>query len=193
MQGKRAGMWSTGPLKLLVFFMENPYGEVYLRQAAKNISLSPFAVKKYADLLLEENLITEERRANLRYFKANTGSLPFRHLKIAHSLDAIAKSGLVEYILKNTPNVSSIVLFGSTAQGEDDEKSDLDIVVIGARKQTHPTEIEGKLGREINTHVFSWAEWKKKAVVDKPFYKEVVTTGIPLHGEMPHVPWRRKQ
>jgi len=174
-------------LKLLTFFMDNPYGEVYLREAATRINLSPFAVKKYAEMLLKEGFIVEERRANLRYFKANTGSLSLRYMRIARNLDLIRRAGLVADIVKGIPNLSSIVLFGSMASGENDGGSDLDLVVIGSKKEIDLTECEGKLDREVNTHVFSWAEWKRKAAEDAPFYKEVVKYGIPLYGEMPQM------
>ncbi|MFH1054562.1 MAG: nucleotidyltransferase domain-containing protein [Candidatus Altiarchaeota archaeon] len=190
MRGKNVSIWDVGPMKLLTFFMDNPYGEVYLREAAKKIHLSPFAVKKYADILLKESLIVEERRANLRNFKANMGSLFFRHLKVARNLDLITKSNLLGYLVKHTPNVSSIVLFGSMARGEDDGRSDLDLVVIGAKKQINLSEYEEKVGREINVHVFSWADWQKKAAEDAPFYNEVIASGIPLQGEIPQVRWK---
>ena len=70
-------------LRVARFFLENPYEEVYLRQLAKKLGLSAFAIKKYADLLIKENLIKEERKANLRYFKSNINNLFFKYIKIA--------------------------------------------------------------------------------------------------------------
>ena len=43
------------PLRILKFFLDNPYEEVYLRELAKKLKLSAFAVKKYADILIKEN------------------------------------------------------------------------------------------------------------------------------------------
>lgn len=174
-------------LRVLKYFIDNPYGEVYLRELAKKTKLSPFAVKKYADLLLKQNLILEERKANLRYFKANIGSLYFRHLKISFNIDLLLKSGLVEYLQDNIANVSSIVLFGSMAKGEDDEKSDVDILIIGKEKHLDLRKYEEKIEREITTHTFLWSDWNKKSKEDKAFYLEIIANGICLYGEKPVV------
>ena len=176
-------------LKELKFFLENPYEEVYLRELAKKTKLSPYAAKKYADMLVKEGLIKDERKANLRYFKANIGNQFFRHLKIAFSINALAKSGLVGHLMSNTANVSAVVLFGSMAKGEDDEKSDTDILAIGKEKGKHidMREIEEKLNKDVNLHVFSWSEWNKQAKNNKAFYFEIISHGIPLYGELPIV------
>ena len=100
------------PLKILKFFLENPYDEVYLRELAKKLKISPFAVKMYIDFLVREDLVKEERKANLRYFKANINNLFFKHLKISFNINSLLKSGVIEFIKNNLANVSSIVLFG---------------------------------------------------------------------------------
>lgn len=177
-------------LKALKFFLKNPYTEVYLRELAKKLALSPYATKKYVDLLVEQGLIKEERKANLRYFKANTNNLFFKHLKISFSINIILQSGLVEFLTEQIPNASSIVLFGSMAKGEDDEESDADILVIGKEKNLDLSKMEEKIGKEINLHIFSWSKWNKKSRQDEPFYYEIVGYGIVLHGEMPLVKWK---
>lgn len=177
-------------LETLKFFLENPYDEVYLRQLAKKLSLSVFAIKKYADLLVKENLILEERKANLRYFKANIGNLFFKHLKIAFNIGLLMKSGLIHFINENLANVSSIVLFGSMAKGEDDKQSDIDILIIGKEKSLNLNKFEEKIGKEITLHIFSWSEWNKQEEENRAFYLEVILYGIPLYGELPLAKWK---
>ncbi len=172
-------------LSVLKFFLENPYEEFYLRQLAKQLKLSPFAIKKYADLLVKENVIAEERKANLRYFKANTSNLFFRHLKIAFNVQSIAKCGLLDFLRQNLANVSAIVLFGSLAKGENDRNSDVDILVIGKEKRLRLEKFEELINREVTLHVFSWSEWNAKVKQDKAFYAEIISHGIPLYGELP--------
>jgi len=181
------------PLKIFNFFFESPYKEAYLRELSKKLKLSPFAVKKYLDWFVKEGLILEERKANLRYFKANINNLFFRHLKIAFSIKLIMKSGLISYLKENISNTSSITLFGSTAKGEDDKESDIDILIIGKNKYTDTHKFREKTGKEINLHIFSWGEWNEKAKKDSPFYYEVISSGIKLHGELPIVKLKSKQ
>ena len=175
--------------KVLVFFIENPYEEVYLREISKKIKISPYTAKKYLDRLVKDKLIVEERKGNLRYFKANLNNLVFRHLKTAYKLYEIEESGLVEFLQRKIPNVSSIVLFGSGSRGEDSKESDIDILVIGKEIPLNLSEFEKKLKKEINLHIFTWSEWNKQAKDNKAFYIEVLKDGITLYGELPVIPW----
>src|SRR3989344_2153372 len=190
LKNKNVCMQELMLLKVVRFFLENPYEEVYLRQLAKRLKLSPFAIKKYSDLLLKENLITEERKANLRYFKANINNLFFRQLKISFSINSIIKSKLIDFLKENLTNISSITLFGSIAKGNDDRNSDVDILIIGVDKQVDITKFEEKMNKKITTHIFSWSEWNKKAKEDVAFYYEVVNYGVNLYGELPLIKWK---
>jgi predicted nucleotidyltransferase len=177
-------------IKCVEFFLINPYKEVYIRELARKLKISPFAAKKYADTLVEEGLILEEKKANLRYLKANINNLFYKHLKISYSLRQLVKSGLIEFLKKNIANISSIVLFGSLAKGEDNEESDIDILIIGKQKHLDLKEFENKLDKEISIHFFSWSEWNDKAKEDHPFYYEILNYGVPLYGELPLTKWK---
>ena len=177
-------------IKFIEFFLVNPYKEFYLRELAKKLKISPFAIKKYADILVKEGLILEERKANLRYLKANVNNLFYKHLKISYNIRQLLKSGLVDFLKNNLANVISIVLFGSLAKGEDSEESDIDILIIGKEKHLSLNEFERKLDKEIVIHFFSWSEWNEKAKEDHPFYYEVINNGIALYGELPLTKWK---
>ena len=177
-------------IRFVKFFLENPYDEVYLRELSKKLKISAFATKKYADILIKEDLILEERKANLRYFKANINSLFFKQLKISNNINQIQKAGLIEFLKENIQNLSSISVFGSVSKGEDNKESDLDILVIGKSKHLRLSKFDDKLNKEINLHVFSWSEWNKKAKEDSPFYYEVISSGIPLYGILPITKWK---
>lgn len=174
-------------IKITTYFLKHPYKEIYLRGLARELKLSPYSIKKYVDMLIKEGIIGGQRKANLRYFKANTENLFYRYLKIAFNLKVILDSKLLEFLKENIPNLSAIVLFGSVARGEDTKSSDIDLVVIGKRKYLSLREIETKLKREVKPHIFSWSEWKKEATENKAFYYEVIIYGIALYGELPVV------
>lgn len=177
-------------IKFVEFFLTNPYKEFYIRELAKKLSLSPFATKKYSDILVKEKFILEDKRANLRYLKANVSNLFYKHLKISYNIREIINSGLVEFIKNSVANVTSIILFGSFAKGENDDKSDIDLVVIGKEKYLDLNKFENNMNREITIHFFSWSEWNEKAKKDNPFYYEVINYGIPLYGQLPLTKWK---
>ncbi len=171
--------------KVLQFFFSHPYKEVYLRELSRKANISVFSAKQAVDELVKKKILAERKNGNMRYIKANMNSLFFKHLKIAFSIKDIEDSGLITYLAENIPALSSIVLFGSMAKGEDDKKSDLDLLVIGQRKKIGLGRFEKNLGREINAVIMKWAEWREHAKNDKAFYRDVITNGIILYGNMP--------
>ena len=174
-------------LKFTEFFLGNPYKEFYIRELAKKLKISPFATKKYADILVKEKLILEEKRANLRYLKANVKNLFYKYLKISYNVKKLLDSRFIEYLESNIANLTSITLFGSLAKGEDSEESDIDILIIGKQKNLNLKEFENRMDKEITLHFFSWSEWNEKAKEDHPFYYEIINHGIALNGELPLV------
>ncbi len=177
-------------IKFVEFFLVNPYKEVYIRELARKLKISPFATKKYADILVKENLILEERKANLRYLKANVKNLFYKHMKIAYNMGQLLKSGLIDFLKNNLANLTSIILFGSLAKGEDTNESDIDILIIGKQKHLSLKEFEDKLDKDVTLHFFSWSEWNDKAKEDHPFYYEIISYGLPLYGELPLTKWK---
>lgn len=177
-------------INLVKFFLENPYEEFYLRELAKKLKLSPFAVKKYCDILVKEDIIKDEKKAKLRFFHANVSNIFFRQLKISFNINVILKSGLLDLLKENITNISSIVLFGSMAKGEDSKESDVDILVIGKEKYLDLEKIEEKLDKKINLHILSWSEWSKNAENNKAFYFDIIIYGMSLYGELPLVKWK---
>lgn len=173
--------------KVLKHFFDRPYEEIHLRELSRKTKVSVYTVKNVIDQLSKENIIEERRNGNMRYIKANMNNYFFQYLKIAFSLKKIIDSNITIYLKENIPAVSSIIIYGSTAKGEDDSKSDLDILIIGQRKKIDITKFENKLRRQINLLTLKWSEWREHAKKDKAFYKEIITNGIVLYGNLPVV------
>jgi predicted nucleotidyltransferase len=167
----------------LKFFIENPYDEVYLREFAKKVNVNPNTAQRFLNLFLGEELIKEEKKANLRYFKANLENPVLRHIKKTYSIKKIIDSKLVDYLKEQ--GFSSIILYGSVAKGEDDRRSDIDMLCIGNKKKLELSEVYSKLEKEMNVSAFSFAEWKKQKKENKAFYDEIILHGINLYGEIP--------
>ena len=175
----------TTALRVLSYFFSHPYKEIHLRELSRETGLSIFSVKRLVDEFVEEGILREERRGNMRYLRANMDNLFFKHLKIAFSIRKIEKSGIIDYLVEQIPAVTSIVLFGSVAQGEDDESSDVDILIIGQKRKLDLSEFERSIGKEIRVLMMKWSEWREQAEKDRAFYREIITKGIPLYGELP--------
>ncbi|MFH1588512.1 MAG: nucleotidyltransferase domain-containing protein [Candidatus Diapherotrites archaeon] len=173
--------------KILELFFENPFKEFHLRGVAKECDVAPMTAKNQLDKFMKEGFVEKNKKANLVLFKANAGNKRFQLLKISFSLEKIEKSRLLEK-LESEFSPLSIVLFGSTARGEDSNESDLDLLIISKnKKDLDLSRFEKKLKREINYSIYNSVEWSKKAKEDKPFYQRILIEGISLIGELPVV------
>ena len=173
-------------LKALDYFFDEPFQEVYLRELARRVDLSVFSVKTAVDDLVEGGLLVERRVGRLRYLRANMENLFFRFLKIAFNVKKILDCGIVGFLKEHVPALSSVVLFGSWAKGENDKKSDVDILVIGQRPvEFDVSGFEARLGGGLELIIMRWSEWRKKAKDDRAFYLEVIADGVLLYGNLP--------
>ena len=173
--------------KVLALFFEQPFVQFHLRGVAKECAVSPPTARTQLGKFAREGLVERTKRANLVLFKANTESVRFKLLKVAYFLQKFEKSGVLPCIQSQLQPLS-IVLFGSTARGEDSLQSDVDLLVISKSKKCLDLgAFEKKLKREINYHVYGPVEWGKKAAADKPFYQRILIEGIALFGELPVV------
>jgi len=166
--------------------LTQPLKKFSIVQLAKEAKMAPSAAKYSLDFMLAQNLVKREVIGRTHQYQANLGENMARQWKILFSLEKIGESGLVKVILGNVRGVVSIVLYGSVAEGRDDEKSDIDIIVIAdSKKTTAAYQISSIGGRELNMHFYTPMEWRRKAEKDKLFYENVVLGCIPLYGERP--------
>jgi len=173
-------------LEALEFFIKNPYDEIYLREFSRKLRISPNSAQRFLNLFLKNRFIFENKKANLRIFKANLDNIVFREIKKTYSIKKLIDLGLMDYL---ESKFSSVILFGSVAKGLDDENSDIDLVCMGENdiKKINLYDFEKKLKKEINLHIFSIGKWKKQPQENKAFYQDVIINGINLIGEIPIV------
>jgi len=169
--------------KILALFFENSSREFYLREVGVLSKISVGASKNHLDRLVKGGLLLVRRQGNMRLFRVNRDSPAYKQKKVAYTVERIVSSGLLDLLMRANP--SSIVLYGSFARGEDDEKSDLDLVVLSESK-TLPR-IPSLFNRDVNLLVYSGREWAKKAKENKAFYDQIIIHGIPLYGKKPVV------
>jgi len=174
-------------LNVLQLFIKNPYERYYLREASRMLDISPMTVKRALDLLVKERLLIREEFKNQILYKGNMESSAFKHLKVTYNLSWLEEKGIVDYLTENLAGLSSLVLYGSFAKGENDEKSDIDILAISSTANKRDIKLTDMLGRETSLTVLKPAEWKEQAKKNKAFYMDIITEGIVLFGTRPVV------
>lgn len=178
-----------GKYSLLVCMREiftNPLKKYSVRGLSKKTKLSVFACKQSLDYLYNNKLISLEKIGRTYQYRADTDNFLVRQWKIIFSLDDIYKACVVEKLLKNLKNISSIVIYGSVANGTDDENSDIDVLVVADTKdKKHAASLH--LPRELNVLIYTPMEWRNKAHANKLFYEQVILNSIVLYGFKPVV------
>ena len=174
-------------LNVLKFFLEHPYTSYYLRESARLLKMDPMTVKRALDVLVADSLLLRTKEKNQILYKANMENPAFRHLKISYNLSWLQKKEVSDFLIHHMNTVSSILLFGSYAKGENDEQSDIDFLVISLSKHSPIAELAKLLKHDVNLLSFTPAEWSQQAKTNKAFYLDVILDGIVLYGTKPVV------
>ena len=161
--------------------------EFGVREVAEKLKISPSASKLALDFLLNKGVIEKRKFGKIFRLRVKTNFLT-RHIKILCSLAELNDASIVEELLQKNQDILSISLYGSVAKGEDDDKSDVDILIISRKRiRLDPLKGEETIGRELAILNYSYSEWKEKAEKDPTFYKEVILNCVQLYGEKPVV------
>ena len=162
-------------LRLLFIKTGNPLNQ---RQISKNLEVSQPAVMKAIPGLEKEGFIkiNKDKESKRWSIELNRSNQKVMQLKRVDNLKQVYESGLVDFLEKEFAG-ASIILFGSYSRGDDTEKSDIDIAIIGRKNKTMDLSKYGKiLEREININFYdSWNKIHKSL-------RENICNGIVLVG-----------
>ncbi len=169
--------------RILEYFFNHPTQEIHLKELARKLKMSSRSVKIYCDEFEKEGIILCKRKGNLRLFLLNNENYVVREMKRAYIVTLLKEWN----IDKLSENAISIVIYGSHASGEYDEKSDLDILVIGNKNEVNRellTKISEKIGKEVQLTVFPLHKWEsikgKDAFAKSVLRNHILIRGAPL-------------
>ncbi len=166
--------------KVLEYFLLHPTQEIHLKELTRKLKVSPRSVKIYCDLFEEEGILISERKGNLRIFRLNNGSFIVRELKRTYYLLILKEFGI-----ENICESCTIAVYGSFASGEMDERSDLDILVVGDEEDVDYNllrEIEEKTGRDVQLTVIPFHRWGVMKEERNEFAESVIRNHILIRG-----------
>jgi len=125
------------------------------RQLAKRLKVSPTAVGTIVKRLKKEGIVATERLGTMNLTLVELSRDPITTArKRCENLRMLSDAGLATHLQETYPG-TTIVLFGSYARGEDTVRSDIDIAIIGAKKQIDTTVFEKLLERRVQIHLFA--------------------------------------
>lgn len=125
------------------------------RGLARAVEVSQPAISKALPLLEKEGYLKVEKDKESKRLSItlNRDTPLVTGLKRAENLKMIYESGLIDYLEEKFPGIT-IILFGSYSRGDDTEKSDIDIAIIGKEKRIDLEVYEKLLEKTIFLHFY---------------------------------------
>jgi predicted nucleotidyltransferase len=163
--------------QILEIFFNDPEKSYYFRQLARLLKVEPGVFQKDINNLVQEGILTSEFQANSRFFQLNKKYALYPEIK-SILFKTVGAEGQLRTLFAKNKNIHAAFIFGSYAKGEEDFLSDIDVMLIGNINEKEflsgLKKIEDKLKREINYHIYSSDEWRKKIIDKFSFVGEVV-------------------
>ncbi len=159
--------------RILATLFGTPDQAFFVRQIARQVDVSVGAVQRELMNLADAGLISRTQTGNQVFYRANRDHPTFPEL---HGL--LAKTAGVFYQVTQAlgPLAKAIqyaFVYGSFARGEENAKSDVDLMVIGQvtldELLEHLTPLELNLGRPVNPTVYSLEEMRTKLAAGNHF------------------------
>ena len=150
--------------------------ELHVREIERRTGLSIGTVRQELQKLLQMDLLSSRRDGNRLYYCANKEHPLFPDIQNI----VLKTSGIVEPLKKvlGKESIKIAFIFGSLANNREGAASDLDLMVIGpVELRTLSGWLSGiseKIGREINPHVMSVKEYRKRKRAGEHFLNRVM-------------------
>lgn len=156
--------------------------ELSIRSIAERLDCSPAKVHQAVALFKRHGMVTTERKKNTLLVKPNRGNPLYRGVKSLINISSILDSEAYRKLAKE----GSIGVYGSFAQGTDDQHSDVDLLIVTERKQLelagHIIRLTEDLRREVHPVVMTPEKLRILEQKDYEFYIRLKLTMIQLNG-----------
>lgn len=151
-------------------------GELHLRAIERGSGISAPSIRQELMKLLKLDLVKVRKESNRHYYRANS-----EHPLYGDIRNIVLKtSGLVDLLTGalDRKEVKAAFVFGSIAANQDNSASDIDLIIVGEmglRKVVGwLSGVSEKVGREINPHVLSIDEFKRRIAEGEHFLTSVL-------------------
>ncbi len=165
-------------IQIINFFIENSSSKITQTKVIKKTKIAKATAVKWMHYLVANDMLKLERIGVSNIYNLNNESLIIKHIKIMKNIISLQE------LKKLKKKGLEIYLYGSASRGEDTEKSDIDILVIGKIERRDIVdvidEISKKINRKISFSIFSSVEWSMMRKKDNAYYNRVEKDKIRL-------------
>lgn len=166
--------------KVLALLLLHPGEQFHLREIARATSTQPGTVRRELTLLARAGVIERDVKGNHVWFRANETYPIYGELRSILKKTCGVTEQLRTALATLTEGIVTAFIYGSVASGKERPNSDIDLMIIGTVnfedviRMLHPCEEE--LRREINPHVYSPTEFKRKTREKNSFMTRILTS-----------------
>ena len=163
----------AGIFKLLFGTREE---ELHIREIQRRSQLNDRTIRQELAKLLMLGLVIDRKDSNRVYYRANKSNPLYPDI---HNL-VLKSTGLRDVLLDalNDKGIKIAFVFGSISEGRETSESDVDLFVIGSLGMRKISSLlsgaADKIGREINTHVMTGNEIKRRYSSKDHFIDSVI-------------------
>ena len=136
-------------------FIEDCYRRINVREYSRLMKISPPTASKILSEFNKEKLLLIEKDRNYIFYYANKNDKIF--IDLSRIYWKIKLNALINFLNENLIN-PTIILFGSLSKAETKEDSDIDLCIIGHKKELNLKNFENNLKRKIQLFFFSSIE-----------------------------------
>ncbi len=168
-------------IKVLGYFIINPHAQKYINDLAKILELDPANLHKKLKAMESEGILSSEMDGKQKYYHLNKDYPLLKEVIKIYK----AKYGLEIVLaqkLKNLKGLKEAYIFGSYAENNLEEGSDIDLLLIGkhssleAIKRIH--KLQNILEREINIVDLTEKEFEKKKKEKNEFIANIFNGAV---------------
>jgi len=171
---------SRKAIDITEFFVENQSAELYQLEVSKRLKISRNTALKWLGVLTRNGILNARKSGKMIYFKLNTDNVVVKQMKILLSVSKLSD------VLKAAKGVEGVevYLYGSVARGEDDMKSDIDLLFVGKIEKKELIGIveraRGAMKRDVRPLVLTPLDYANLSRKDKVFYENIEKNKVRL-------------
>jgi len=163
---------------MLKQFLLNPDQRYYARMLSGLVGAQYSAVWKELRNLEGAGLLLSKKDGGRRLFWLNPDNPILSELR-AMILKTVGAGDLIRGSLEDVPGIEAVFIFGSFASGEVDDRSDLDLMIIGGLSLQELADmiaqVETDLDRSVNYLLLTLEEWQERVVNEDPFLMNLLS------------------
>ncbi len=158
--------------------------EIYGRELIGRVELSQKGIALALEELEEKSTLKSRKHGVLKYYRLNTDYSEIRSIiaiaELSRKIEFLAQQRKIAHLFKEDDRIVGI--FGSYAKGMQKQNSDLDIFIIGKRKNNDYGTQGDKFDLDISIKYFTKSEWVRLIEQKNNLCKEIISCHIIIFG-----------